>query len=142
MKKLILSAALALATIVTVQAQSVVPTALNGGTNNVAAAATNTYTVDFVLPANSGAVTLQAKAALTGAGTSALAFNVGKSVDGVAYTAWTNVSITMSGTTTNQAILDVNPGGARFYRVTSVGNPNASAATNLSFTVGVSKSAQ
>lgn len=143
MKKLILSAALALATLVTVEAQNVIPTALNGGTNNVANAATNTYTVDFVLPPNARSITLQAGASLTGAGTSALAFNVSKSVDGstFGYKAITNVSITMSGTTTNNAQVDIDPGGARFWRVTSVGNPNASPATNLTFTVGVSRSA-
>lgn len=142
MKKLILSAALALATLVTVEAQNALPTTINGGTNNIAASATNTYNIDFVLPQNTRMLSLEAVAALNGAGTGTGKFNLSKSVDAStnSYVAVTNVTLTFNGTTAVQAIVDVDPGGARYWRWTTGANTNSAAMTNINLTAGATRS--
>lgn len=140
LKKMLVTVAL-ISAAVTVNAQ-IVSTGLSGGTNNIAATATNTYTgVTFALPSNARTVSLEATAALQGAGTSAMTFAVSKSVSGIAYVAVTNVVVTANGTNTVNAVVDIDPAGARFWKVTTGANLNATAATNVTFTVGVGKAA-
>lgn len=110
-------------------------TSLNGGTNNVAATATNTYaiTMDVGRQAFTG---LQITTAFTGAGTGTLQLRFARSVDGVTWETNPGVIVqTAAGNgvtpVTSFAVQQVD--GIRFLRLVGVANTNAVAATNIAF---------
>ncbi len=109
-----------------------IATSLNGGTNAIAATTTNAFGtgVKLTVPTDSRVITVQLTGGLTGAGTSAVTAFLDKSIDDTYFVTQTNFSFTASGTATNTALLDLDTGGARFYRV-RIGNANASPGTNL-----------
>lgn len=78
-------------------------------------------------------VALQVAFALQGAGTTACTFAIHESLDGTTYddTAVQTLSVTPAGSTTVCGVLPISPGAVGYYRLKTIGNPNASAITNL-----------
>lgn len=109
-------------------------TTLNGGTNNIAAATTNTYNSVITLT-KYDEVALQPIFQLTGAGTSAVVFRFSKSVDGTNFIADASrtISVTAAGTTVVSGISNQLVGAVGYLRLDTIENPNASAVTNLTF---------
>lgn len=112
-------------------------------TNSVAATSTNTvHAGGAVKVDNQEIVGIYVRAALAGAGTSAMTFVIARSVDGTSATTETTPGITLSVTPAGATpvILYTNLsstviGSAPYLVATSVGNPNASALTNVVFGV-------
>lgn len=149
MKKLILAAILA-ASLITAEAQTVSYFgALTGGTNQQAAASTNTlYSTVYATNVVSGVsttivasvsstaaatvlsshiITIQPEYALTGAGTGTSTFRIDSSVDNAVWNLGvTNLAVAANGTNVTSAGFNIDTGGALFWRVGTVANTNAS----------------
>lgn len=106
-------------------------TPINGGTNTVANATTNTYS--FTIPLlGQGDVVIQPVFKLTGSGTSAVAFTFDSSADGTNWHTGTLVlSVTAAGTSTVTAQTNWTVNALGYLRLNTVGNPNATTVTNL-----------
>lgn len=111
-----------------------ITTTLNGGTNNVAASTTNSYTTHAVFTAAySSDIALQPIFKLTGSGTSAVVFVFDISLDGSNwYSSAFTISVTAAGTSTVTKTASQSLGSQPYVRLSSIQNPNASAITNLS----------
>ncbi|MDB6017677.1 MAG: hypothetical protein JWR19_2166 [Pedosphaera sp.] len=138
MKKLIIASLLIVAMALPSFAQSFKPTTLNGGTNFIAATATNTYTGVTVVALRSRMVTLQPSFALTGAGTSAVTFTVNGSTDGAIYTnGITRMPVTANGTNVVSGLFTIDTGGYTFISIGTGENLNATVATNVTVNAGM-----
>jgi hypothetical protein len=116
-------------------------TIIDGGTNNVAATATNTYALRIDVPrATDLALYLSAKPLTTNIVT--LAFSLQRSLDGVTADSTLPGVITLTGTTNSASPTRVNlvtniaTGGIPYYFLTAVGNTEGVAATNLTVSYG------
>ncbi len=114
------------------------PTTLNGGTNNVAAASTNTYGGSGVAfaTANSSVLSLQATFSCNGTNAQAVTLVLDSSNDNANWqTSTLRWPITANGTNTVTAVTNLSVGGQQVTRAHLVENPNATVAvTNLTLT--------
>ena len=110
-------------------------TLVAGGTNNVAAATTNSYTGVLTLT-RQREVALQISFSSTGTNTSSIVFVLDPSVDGNTYDTANNdynVTIAANGTNVVPFVTNLTVGAIGYLRLASVENPNgASALTNVS----------
>jgi len=136
MKKLFLAIVMSLGSLALpahAQKAGLYGTSLNGGTNNIAATATNTYTIDIpVGEFDSVGLQLSAKPLSTSTGT--LPFRISKSCDGgSSFESVPSLSstITFAGTgqVTNISVFSVP--GVSHLRIVSGENTNAMAVTNI-----------
>jgi hypothetical protein len=105
---------------------------LNGGTNAVAAASTNSVTTPTFTVAYSSDIALQPSFKLQGSGTSAVVFKFDTSLDGTVWQAASfNISITPAGTALVTKVVSTAIGSTPYVRLSSIENPNATAITNL-----------
>ena len=112
-------------------------------TNSVAATSTNTvHAGGAVKVDNQETVGIYIRSALNGAGTTAMTFVIARSIDGTSATTESTPAITLTVTPAGATpgILYTNLsstviGSAPYLVATSVGNPNASALTNVVFGV-------
>lgn len=108
-------------------------TMVSGGTNNVAATTTNTYTGP-IFEQRTGNLSIGMCLALDGAGTTGVVLKLDRSVDGTNWVAGGAVNrylLTPAATATVMLATNVSVGAVRFWRVGSVENDNATAVTNL-----------
>lgn len=85
-------------------------------------------------------VTLGVKFQLTSTGTSAVVFKFDSSVDGVNWeTATHSITGTAAGTTPVNKLGTFDLGGAPYFRLSSIENPNANAVTNISIRYSAKK---
>ncbi len=105
-------------------------TFLNGGTNNVAAATTNTYSLPSFPVIYGKEVSFLVSAQMAANTNTDLVFVFDRSVDAVNWETNT-FSLTLTCNTTNQSQLgtNFNAGGYPFYRLDSIQNPNTQSAT-------------
>jgi hypothetical protein len=141
MKKLLLTfvalvAFIALSNITSyAQAYSLQTTSLNGGTNNVATATTNTSFAVTLVGTRSTVMGVQARFKLNGAGTDSIVFKFDHSIDGTNWKA-AGTSLTVAGNGTNEVTgnTSVALGGIGYLRLSTVENPSSSSVTNLYLT--------
>lgn len=106
---------------------------LTGGTNNVSATTTNTYTQPAFF-SRTGNLGIGMHLKLDGAGTTAVVLRLDRSVDGTNWVTGGAVNryvLTPAGTTTVGLVTNVTVGGVRFWRPGTLENDNATAITNL-----------
>lgn len=118
------------------QAQSYNIKSIGGSTANSPASTDNTtwYTTNSAVITVTKAtnLSLQIDQKLQGAGTSAVIYRFGASVDGITYmSSWLLVTNTAAGTTLVSSTRDVSIGGIGYLRLESINNANATALTNL-----------
>lgn len=121
---------------------NILPSLVAGGTTNIAATTTNTGLAfgAFVLPPDSKVMSVALTCKLTGAGTSAVRLYLDKSIDNSNWaTNAANCTVTSAGTVAQTSITDIDSGGARFWRLSGLGNANANAATNFVIMVGAKR---
>jgi hypothetical protein len=110
------------------------PTSLNGGTNNVAAAATNTYTIVQTVSEYDN-VGFQVSFKSVGTNLSTITFGVSKSADsGTTFESTPSLylSVAANGTNTVTAFAPFSVVGVSHVKLGPVGNPNGgSALTNV-----------
>jgi hypothetical protein len=106
-----------------------------GGTNNVAAATTNSSFATVIPATRATDIAVQPSFKLTGSGTSAVVLKFDESADNANWTAnAVSISVTAAGTATVSKVSNFALGGIGYLRLSTVENPNASAVTNLSIT--------
>lgn len=118
-------------------------TLIAGGTNNVAAATTNTYTQVLTLT-RQREVAVQISFKSTGTNSSTIGFDFLPSVDGTTFdtaNAAHSLNFAANGTTTVVVVTNlVAPAGIGYLKLASVRNPNATQAiTNLSVIYAVKR---
>jgi hypothetical protein len=112
-------------------AQYVTAITIDGGTNNVAAATTNTVSYTIATTRNQF-VAVQPVFKLTGSGTSAVVFKFEESLDRTNWvTSSLSVSVTAAGTSTVSGIGTLTVNGVGWLKLVTIENPNANAVTNL-----------
>jgi hypothetical protein len=137
MKKLIAILSLALLAIafappLAAQSYSLQATTLNGGTNNVATATTNTSFAVIMPCVRSTVIAPQVTFKLNGAGTDTIVFKFDHSVDGSNWkSAGTSLSVAANGTTLVTGNTSIAAGGIGYIRLSTVENPSSSSVTNL-----------
>lgn len=109
-------------------------------TNTVPATSTNAAPVSAAIDVSGyDEFSLLVTGKLTGAGTSAVSYTIGASVDGTNYITNFVLPLTAAGTGTVAAHTNVQAQAFRFFKVTSIGNANANAWTNGVVMVGTKK---
>ena len=112
-------------------------TGMNGPTNAIAATTTNTC-ASVVALTKYDEVAIELTGKLVGAGTSAINSTWSVSSDGSNFTAARYViSLTAAGTTTQTWVTNLNVGAVGYLRLDTIGNANATAATNVAVRVWV-----
>lgn len=106
-------------------------TPLNGLTNNIARATTNTYNLSIKVR-NYGDFLLEAQWSLNTTGTGTNVFSLQKSADNIVWYDAGQFTGTNNGTNVVGAITNITAGSYGYWRLTTVGNTNAAAdITNL-----------
>lgn len=128
MKRLLLVLGLLVA--VNASAQLSCVTCLDGGTNNIAATTTNSYSFSYHVRGSQ--ISVQPVFKLTGAGTTALVFVLDTSLDNSNWkTSAHRIGLAAAGTTSVTTISNITVGAIGYVRLASVENDNANAVTNL-----------
>ena len=119
-------------------------TLISGGTNNVAATATNTYSLRIDVPrTREFALQVSAKPIVTNVVT--LSFRLYPSLDGTTSSSTEPVLVSLSGTTNAASpssvslITNITAGAVPYYILKPVGNTEGVAATNLTVKYGFKK---
>lgn len=114
------------------QQYDVLTTAYSGGTNNLAAATTNSTAAKVIGLAKYDQVAIDVKFKLIGSGTSAVVLKLDEGLDGSNWVANTRtISITAAGTSTVYFCTNYTVDSVGYLRLNVIENPNASAITNL-----------
>jgi hypothetical protein len=114
-------------------------TVMNGGTNNVAATATNTYGNQFRIDVPKAEyVDLYLSMALSGAGTSGVRFSLAQGADESTFETNNTYQFILlgNGTTPVNLVTNINVGAIPYLKLMNVGNSNAVAVTNITVSYG------
>ena len=106
-------------------------TILNGGTNNVAAATTNSSVAQIIGLTRFDSAVFEVNFKLTGAGTSAVVYKIDESADGTNWVTNTrSLSVTANGGTTVVGLTNFTVNSVGYLRWNVIEQPNANALTN------------
>lgn len=114
------------------QQYDILKTLYSGGTNNIAAATTNSSEAIVIGLAKYDEVAIDVKFKLIGSGTSDVVFRLDESLDGINWLAnRRTITVTAAGTGTVYFCTNITVNSLGYLRLNQRENPNASAVTNL-----------